>query len=281
MPSERPQQMAANSVSSGHQKRLLTSAVAIPILVLLILKGGKASFGLLVALGATVSLLEYYALVLPGGTVVEKGVGLLLGLAVIASFYIGDISATPGILALALFCSTVMCLARFKPGASIGDILSKHLLGFVYVPFLLGHLILIRDFNSGITWTFFVLSVVFAGDTAAYYVGKAIGRHRLCPSLSPGKTVEGAVGGLAANLLIGILFWQYWLPEFSWRSCTVLVVLLGLLGQIGDLAESMLKRSVGLKDSGRLLPGHGGMLDRIDGLLFAAPALYYFKIYVL
>jgi phosphatidate cytidylyltransferase len=153
--------------------------------------------------------------------------------------------------------------------------------GLVYVPFLLGHLILIRDWNKGIIWAFFVLAVLFAGDTAAYYVGKAFGRHKLSPNISPGKTVEGALGGLAANLLVGLLFKTWWLPELPWSFCVGLVVLLGVVGQVGDLVESMLKRSVDSKDSGGVLPGHGGVLDRVDGLLFAAPALYYFKTYLL
>jgi phosphatidate cytidylyltransferase len=153
--------------------------------------------------------------------------------------------------------------------------------GFVYVPFLLGHLIWVRDWHKGVIWIFFVLAVLFAGDTAAYYVGKAFGRHKLSPNISPGKTVEGALGGLVANLLVGTLFKKCWLPELSWGFCVGLVVLLGVAGQVGDLVESMLKRSVDLKDSGRAFPGHGGVLDRVDGLLFAAPTLYYFKTYLL
>jgi len=267
-------------VSPQHLKRWLTAAAAVPLVTLLILEGGRGCFVLLVGLAAAVGLLEYYALVLPGEVVAAKVVGLILGLAVVASFYTKDIGATSGTLALVFLGSAIMSLARFNSRTSMAEVLYKQVMGFVYVPFLLGHLILIRDWNQGITWTFFVLAVVFAGETAAYYVGRGLGRHRLSPSISPGKTVEGAVGGLAANLLVGALFKEWWLPELTWGSCVVLILVMGLLAQVGDLVESMLKRSVGLKDSGRLLPGHGGMLDRIDGLLFAAPALYYFKTYL-
>jgi phosphatidate cytidylyltransferase len=93
--------------------------------------------------------------------------------------------------------------------------------------------------------------------------------------------VEGALGGLAANLLIGVLFKKYCFPEFSWGYWIALIIVMGALGQVGDLFQSMLKRSVRLKDSGKIFPGHGGLLDRIDALLFAAPALYYFKTYLL
>lgn len=268
-------------VSSAHAKRLLTAAVAIPVVTLVVLKGGRTGLALLVGLTAMLGLWEYYALFLPGEPVAAKGAGVLFSLALIGSFYTEDIGASSGILALVFMGLAVISLARFKPGTSMGSILSRHVTGFVYVPFYLGHLILIRDWNNGLIWTFFVLAVVFAGDTAAYYIGKAFGRHKLCPSISPGKTVEGAVGGLAASLLIGALFKQCCFSELGWTCCIGLAVLLGLFGQIGDLVESMLKRSVGLKDSGGLLPGHGGVLDRIDGLLFAVPVLYYLKTYLL
>lgn len=268
-------------MSSGHMKRVLTSAVALPVLALVILKGGRTGFTLLVALTAAVGLLEYHALFLPRQTLAAKGIGLILGLGVIGSFYTKGIGATSGILVLAFLGSAIGCLARWKPGGSMAVVLYRQVTGFVYVPFLLGHLIWVRDWHKGVIWIFFVLAVLFAGDTAAYYVGKAFGRHKLSPNISPGKTVEGALGGLVANLLVGTLFKKCWLPELSWGFCVGLVVLLGVVGQVGDLVESMLKRSVDLKDSGRAFPGHGGVLDRVDGLLFAAPTLYYFKTYLL
>jgi phosphatidate cytidylyltransferase len=235
-----------------------------------------------VGLTAAVGLLEYYALFLSRESGVAKGIGLIFGLAVIGSFYTKGIGATSGILFLAFLAFAVVCLVRFRPGVSMAVVLYGHLMGLVYVPFLLGHLILIRDWNKGIVWAFFVLAVLFAGDTAAYYVGKTFGRRRLSPNISPGKTVEGALGGFAANLLVGVSFKTWWLPEeLPWGFCVGLIVLMGVVGQVGDLVESMLKRSVDSKDSGRLLPGHGGVLDRVDGLLFAAPTLYYFKTYLL
>lgn len=266
---------------TAHAKRLLTAAVAVPVVTLVVLKGGRAGLTLLVGVTAIFGLWEYYTLFLPGEPVAAKGAGVLFSLVLIGSLYVEDIGASSGILALVFIGLAVTSLVRFKPGTSMGSILSRHIMGFVYVPFYLGHLILIRGWNNGIIWTFFVLSVVFAGDTAAYYVGKAFGRHKLSPSISPGKTVEGAVGGLAASLLIGALFKQCCFSELGWTCCVGLAVFLGIFGQIGDLVESMLKRSAGLKDSGGLLPGHGGVLDRIDGLLFAVPVLYYLKTYVL
>ena len=255
--------------------------VAIPLLALVILKGGRTSFALLIGLAAVIGLLEYYALVLPDEAKVEKGVGLAVSVAMVSAFYKGEVMAICGILFLALLISAVVCMTRFRPGASVVGTISRQVMGLVYVPLLLGHVILIRDWNRGIVWTGFLLAVVFAGDTGAYYVGKAMGRHKLSPHISPGKTVEGAAGGLAASLLVGGLFKGYWLPEVPWGLSVGLVVFMGVVGQVGDLVESMLKRSVVVKDSGRVLPGHGGLLDRIDALLFASPVLYYFKTYLL
>jgi phosphatidate cytidylyltransferase len=226
-------------------------------------------------------MLEYYAFVLPNETMAVKAPGLALGLVLVASFHLGGLGVTPAVLVLALFGSAMVCLARFHPQTPVTKMFYKQVTGLIYIPFFLGHLILIRDWNDGATWTFLLMAVIIAGDAAAYYVGGAIGRHKLAPSISPGKTVEGAVGGLAANLAVGAFFKKCCFPEFGWGYWIALIVVVGVLGQTGDLVESMLKRSAGLKDSGSIFPGHGGFLDRIDALLFAAPVLYYFRTYLL
>jgi phosphatidate cytidylyltransferase len=268
-------------MKSSHLKRWLTALVLLPLLALLIGRGGRTCFALVVGLVAAVGLLEYYALVLSQETMATKAAGLALGLALVSSFYLDGLGTTPAMIVLVFLCSTMVCLTRFDPQTSILEMLYKQVTGLIYIPFLLGHLILIRDWNQGITWTFLLMAVMISGDTAAYYIGRAFGRHKLAPIISPGKTVEGAVGGLAANLLVGALFKKYCFPEFGWGYWIALIMIMGGLGQTGDLVESMLKRSVDLKDSGVIFPGHGGLLDRIDALLFAAPGLYYFKTYLL
>ena len=265
---------------SSHLRRWLTALVALPLLALLIGKGGRTCFALVIGLAAGVGLLEYYALVLSRATIAIKAAGLAFGLALFASFSLGGPAVTSAVLALALLGSAVTCLGRFDLEASVPEALYKQVTGFIYIPFLAGHLILIRNWDQGVTWTFFLMAVIFAGDTAAYYVGKTVGRRKLAPSISPGKTVEGAVGGLGGNLLLGFIFKKCCFPQFGWGSWIALIIVMGALGQTGDLFESMLKRSVGRKDSGIIFPGHGGLLDRIDALIFAAPGLYYFKTYV-
>lgn len=263
-----------------HLKRWLTAIVALPLLGLLIGKGGQTFFALFVGLATAVGLLEYYALVLPRETMAKKTAALVLGLTLVFSFWAG-VQVVPAVLVMVLFCSAAICLLRFDRETPMAEVVYKQMLGFVYVPFLLGHLVLIRGWNHGATWMFFLLAVIIAGDTVAYYVGKAFGRHKLSPSISPGKTVEGALGGLVGNVLIGALFKTCCFPELGWGYWIILLIGMGTLGQAGDLFESMLKRSVQQKDSGNILPGHGGLLDRIDALLFAAPTLYYFKTYLL
>jgi len=140
---------------------------------------------------------------------------------------------------------------------------------------------MIRRESDGMTWIFFLLAIIFAGDISAYYVGSYLGKHKLNPAVSPGKTIEGAVGGLIGNLLAGAVGIFFFLPTLPWTTGIVFFLAVGIAGQVGDLFESELKRSSSIKDSGGLLPGHGGFLDRIDALLFASPVAYLFKMYIL
>jgi phosphatidate cytidylyltransferase len=122
---------------------------------------------------------------------------------------------------------------------------------------------------------------VFIGDTGAYYLGSYFGQHKLCPAVSPNKTIEGSLGGLAASLGSGALIKHFFLPLLPWGLSLLFFLSISIAGQVGDLFESQIKRVAHIKDSGAILPGHGGVLDRIDALLFAAPVAYIFKEYLL
>ncbi len=148
--------------------------------------------------------------------------------------------------------------------------------GVLYVGFTLGHLLRTRALDGGEFLVFFVVLTTWAGDTGAYYVGTLFGRRKLTPTISPNKTVEGLIGGLACSVLTAFAARAWFLPSFTTVDCVALGLLLAVVGLAGDLAESAMKRSAGVKDSGGLLPGHGGMLDRLDSLLFTAPAFYYY-----
>jgi len=152
--------------------------------------------------------------------------------------------------------------------------------GILYVPLLLGHLALLRGTQWGIQLVFLLMIVVMSGDTAAYYVGSSFGRRKLYSVVSPNKSMEGAAGGLAGSVIGAFIAKGTFFPQLTWVDALALALLLGVLGQLGDLFESYLKRSFGVKDSGVIFPGHGGVLDRLDSILFAAPAAFYYVSYV-
>ena len=150
----------------------------------------------------------------------------------------------------------------------------------MYIPLFISNLVLIRNGIHGISWLYFLLFIVFSGDIGSFYIGSLLGRHKLCPAVSPNKTIEGSVGGLAANIASGALFKHFFMPLLPWGLSILFFLSIGVVGQVGDLFESELKRTGNIKDSGTILPGHGGILDRIDALLFAAPLAYLFKEFI-
>lgn len=152
---------------------------------------------------------------------------------------------------------------------------SYNLLGMIYPVVFFSYLFLLRQLPQGVIWTFFTFFLVWSTDTFAYLIGKGFGSNPLAPKVSPNKTVEGSVGGLLGCLIVGLIF-RFWMSEVSLLHTIILSLIAGIVGQIGDLFESSLKRSAGIKDSGTLIPGHGGILDRSDSLIFVLPIIYYY-----
>ncbi len=145
-----------------------------------------------------------------------------------------------------------------------------------YLPLFIPFFILIRMEPQGLNWIFFLLAVNYAGDTGAYYMGRTLGRHKLAPMVSPQKTIEGSLGGLAANILVAWIFQMTLFSSHSFLQMASLGLTIGVVSQVGDLLESMFKRTARVKDSGSIFPGHGGLLDRMDSLLLPAPVVYFF-----
>ena len=259
--------------------------MAIPGLIALISYGGRHLFAVVIAVVCLRALWEYYRMVLPtAGGGGRQGLllwGYAIAAAVIGAAYLDALEWMCGLMILNLMGCALISIKRFRTDALILDAVFKQVLGVGYVAILLACLVLIRNGSDGPAWIYWVLLVVFAGDTGAFYVGTYWGRHKLAPAVSPGKTIEGAVGGLAFNLAVGSLFKYLVMPAPSWGPSLLLFISMGAAGQVGDLFESQIKRSCNIKDSGSLLPGHGGLLDRIDALLFAAPVAYFFKEYIL
>ncbi|MBT8328879.1 MAG: phosphatidate cytidylyltransferase [Desulfofustis sp.] len=158
-------------------------------------------------------------------------------------------------------------------------ILSRGALGLICIGFLAAHLILLRGLADGASWLIILTAITAGSDTGAYYVGSRLGKRKLCPNISPNKTVEGGMGGIAGGVVAGVVLAFIFPVSAPLWGVAVLAVLLSVAGMMGDLVESVIKRGYQVKDSGTLLGGHGGVLDRVDSLLMAAPVLYYMLIY--
>jgi phosphatidate cytidylyltransferase len=201
------------------------------------------------------------------------GVGLLLLVLIPIQFL--EKTGIISLLTVVIFGTLIVLMMNFTHGKHV---ISPYLifpLGALYIGVGLGHFLLIRNLAEGDLFVFFVILVTWAADTAAYYIGKTMGRRPLAPRLSPKKTVEGFVGGLLCAVLVAGLSHFWFFSFLTLVECVIIGVLLACLGLLGDLAESFFKRSSGVKDSGTLIPGHGGLLDRLDSLLFTGPAFYY------
>lgn len=175
---------------------------------------------------------------------------------------------------LAVAGAAVIFHRSFKDLEQIFIYVAKNCFGFIYICFLPATVAWTLDTNNGMEWFFCLLGVVFAGDIGAYIFGSMIGKHKIAPLLSPKKTLEGALGGLLFSLIFALSF-KFVMPGVPFSILAICGLLGGLLGQLGDFFESLVKRVSGVKDSGSIMPGHGGILDRLDGVLFAAPLFYF------
>ena len=257
--------------------RLATAVVAIPALLALIFLAPAWAWGLLVVAVAMLGLVEYLWLAFPA-RFDARVVGLVLGGVVIAAALSAPtpgphITASLALLVAAGLSYVVLWRPDFEHGLTDLGLL---IVGVLYTAFLLPHFYWLRHQRDGSQWITFVIAIGMAGDSAGYFVGRALGRHKLMPRISPGKTVEGAVGILLTSLVAGAAAKLILLPGRTWTEILALAFAMAVIGQLGDLAESVMKRTFGAKESGWIFPGHGGVLDRIDSLLFPVTLLYYY-----
>ena len=258
-----------------HRDRVLTALVAGPLLFVLLWWGGQSLFGALVIAGSAVCLSEYYKI-----TFSQKFDILILGvlvglLPIISAIWFNTNEMILPALSLSLFLSAIYFIFTFKKWEIAAHELFLFYGGASYIGFCLAHVWLLRIMPNGKAWVLFLLLVIFSGDAGAYYVGRAVGRHKLRPDVSSGKTVEGAIGGLAANVLMALVAWFLLFSQCDPRLFIPIAIGIGIVGQVGDLLESIIKRGFGVKDSSNILPGHGGVFDRVDAVMLAAPFLYW------
>lgn len=270
------------------KKRLMTAGVLIPLVYLLVMYGGMFAFFLFILAGTVIGLYEFYRMFTNSGYHPQTSMGILLGGLVVTGFHIGSdaggiasVVFSPDVMVAAAFVLALLCrlfAGRDTNGALVDVALT--FTGVVYVAWLAAYMVLLRDWHlggiDGRDLIFFLFLVTWSTDTGAYYIGSSLGRHKLYPRISPKKSVEGAVGGLAFAVGMAVVCKYTFYTGLPLYDAVALGFVLGIVGQIGDLAESMIKRSARVKDSGGLIPGHGGMLDRIDSMLLNAPALYYY-----
>ena len=261
-----------------HLKRWLSGLILAPCLILFILYAPGWLFLLFILLLTLLGLREFYALSLPAMAKREKTAGMILGLLIPSALYSRDPRRFIAAMAMILLVLFIWALFSKKEFPIRVDEVSKHLLGHFYIPFFLAHFVLMHQMERGKVWILFTLVVVYFGDTTAFYVGRAWGRKKLAPAISPGKTIEGSLGAVGGSIAGALFFKFLFFPHLSLFPALIIALGVGVIGQMGDLWESLIKRSAQVKDSGSLIPGHGGLLDRIDSVLFAAPFVYYFAL---
>ena len=259
------------------KKRVITALWGIPLLIVVIWFDEPLPwFTVFVAILGVLAALEFYRMV--GVTKVPSLTyfGLICILLFVLSPHVDYNFTLPLLLTSAILLSMIMLIFRSqKEGAFSSWVWT--IAGMLYVGWLLSYLVALR-LDAGRSWVFFVLFTTFGSDTAAFFVGRVLGKHHLAPGISPGKTWEGAVGGVFGAIIVSLLFTlptPLGLP-LSYGQAILLGLLVSVFGQLGDLAESLLKRNMGTKESGKLMPGHGGVLDRMDSVVFAGIVVYYF-----
>lgn len=262
-------------------RRIVTSVLIITLAGLITFYFPNWVFSLLAAAMIGVALSEFFSLVERKGIFVYKYFGVIVGMLVPLIIYFqmggeGYFTLEPFFIVIACMFIFVLQFIRRDSSQALSSI-AVTLFGLLYIAWFFSFFIKLKFLPNGTLLVAFLIIVTKMGDIGAYFVGSAIGKHNLIPRISPHKTVEGTVGGLIFSLLSAVASKAY-LPGFSFGHLLTLGVLLGILSQVGDLAESLLKRDSGVKDSGRSLSGFGGMLDLIDSLLFTTPIFYFYVV---
>ena len=274
------------SIHSSVVLRILASIFFVPCFFIVTRKGGY-HFLALVDLVIFIGMWEFYSIMETKGIRPYKGIGILCALAL--SWYVFFRNGIYANLFLTLALIGIMCLELTRRnGRKAVDHLATTIFGVIYVSFLGSHLIMLRelplslnlDYGYGSSFVFLALIVTWSGDTGAYIVGMFAGRRPLLPRISEKKTKEGAVGGVVSSL-VGAIVARYTFASFlvTWQAVAIGFIA-AFIGQLGDLVESMIKRDAEIKDASATIPGHGGVLDRFDSLLFTSPLIYYFLKFV-
>ena len=282
------------------KKRVITALWGIPLLVATIWFDTPLPwFTILVAICGVLAVFEFYRLVAASAVPPLTYFGLIWTPLFIVGRHSDLLSTlephfdlnliTPLLLTSAVMLPLIWLLRR-GPQEKAFTSWAWTIAGILYVGWLLSHLVAIRGLDDGRNWVFLALFTTFAADTTAFFAGRAFGRHLLAPRISPGKTWEGAIAGVFGAILVSLFFTlpelfavsnPLYLQQLACWQAILLGLLVSIFGQLGDLVESLFKRNMGVKDSSQLIPGHGGVLDRMDSVIFTCIVVYYYVIWVI
>jgi len=262
------------------KKRVITALCIIPFLITAVWFDQPLPwFAILVAIWGLLAVLEFYKLTGASKAAPLTYFGLIWTLLFILSPHFNYDLAIPLLLTSAVVLSLIWLLWQpQKEGAFIGW--AWTIAGILYVGWLLSYFVALRGLDNGREWVFLALFTTFGSDTTAFFIGRALGKHQLAPRISPGKTWEGAIAGVFCSIIVSLILVNLFSLPLSYGWTILLGLLVSILGQLGDLVESLLKRNMGVKDSSRLIPGHGGFLDRIDSLVFVGIVVYYYVLII-
>jgi phosphatidate cytidylyltransferase len=265
----------------SHIKRLITGIIVVPVLIALIVFPYR--FSDIVFLGIIVAVIlrgifEYNRMVFDDEYSLEKYEGLFIGILIPLAAHVGGLPLMSATATFSFFIVFLLFLFRIKAKPTDLTVLIKVIFGYMYIAFMMSHFILLRGFENGALWVVFMVVITFSSDISAFYAGKTFGKRKLFPEISEKKTEEGAIGSVVGTILGCLIFKILFLSEIPFVHAIVIGFMGGILGQLGDLCESSIKRVSMVKDSGSLLPGHGGILDRLDSFIFIIPFVYYYSI---
>ncbi|MFC1873259.1 phosphatidate cytidylyltransferase [Chloroflexota bacterium] len=264
------------------KRRTITSLCAILLLVPAVYFEQQPVpwFTILASVCALLAAFEFYRMVAASKVNPFTYFGLIWTLLLILSPHFDYDFLIPLLITSAIIIPLI-CLLLYKPNGEASTRWAWTIAGIFYIGWLVSYLVSLRNIEGGRDWLFFALFITFSSDIAAFLIGRAFGKHHLAPTISPNKTWEGAIGGAVAAIITSLILVNILNLPINYGQGILLGFFVSIFGQIGDLVESLLKRNMGVKDSGNLMPGHGGFLDRIDSVVFAGILVYYYVIWAI
>ncbi len=262
-------------------KRWLTGILLAAVLLAVIIFASAEILATIITIFIIGGVWEYNRIVFGKGFLKEKIEINIFAIVIPAVVLFGTSQLLVSVLTFCVLCVFILFLWSIKESTFDVLLVAKVIFGIMYIPLLTSHFILLRLLENGVYWILLVLIIAIVGDTAGLYIGKYFGKNKLSLLISPGKTIEGTIGLVFGSVLGSLIFSYFFFPDVSRVHILIISSVGSIIGQLGDLCESAIKRNYGLKDASSLLPGHGGLLDRMDSLIFVAPFVYYYRIFVI